>query len=114
MYSIKVRLHSIRRSQIYLRINSTEGLKWTCCSTSLAAMFLFHFDQVSKVTNSFNFTVCLMFVVFSCGRKGSYVDVTSDTKIDMDFGAFSDHAATFTKCQSVNKHFASMPGNPFK
>ena len=33
--------------------------------------------------------------------------------MDIEFGV-SEHAATFMKSQTVNKHFASMPGNPFE
>ena len=31
----------------------------------------------------------------------------------MESAAFPEHVATFTKFQTVNKHFASIPGNPF-
>ena len=55
----------------------------------------------------------VFFLFFSCRRKSSYVDVTGVSEIDNEFGAISQHTVTFTKCQTVNEHFASIPGNPF-
>ena len=55
---------------------------------------------------------CLNLIIFSCYRRSTYVDVTAVLEMDREFGA-SEHAATFTKCQTVNEHFASMPRNPF-
>lgn len=46
-------------------------------------------------------------------KKSSYVDMTGVSEIDMESGAFPEHVATFTKCQTVNEHFASIPSNPF-
>ena len=54
---------------------------------------------------------CLNLIIFSRYIRSTYVDVTGVSEMDIAFGA-SEHAATFAKCQTVNEHFASMPGNP--
>ena len=39
--------------------------------------------------------------------------MTGESEIDMESEAFREHVSSFTKCQTVNEHFASIPGNPF-
>ena len=39
--------------------------------------------------------------------------MTGVSEIDIEIGANSERSATVRKCQTVNEHFTSIPGNPF-